>query len=131
MANVQGGSATGSFTEHLTWSVTITGIGYNSAGGANYTFTPTVRGRNLPGSSFVVSGTWATSTSVTVQAQGSNDGTNWVPIGSALTASSGTVPQAGSLTGGSLIFSYYNWTVTGGDSGTNLTITARFAQFSP
>ena len=105
MANVQGGSATGFFTEHLTWSVTITGIGYNSAGGANYTFTPTVRGRNLPGSSLLSQGPGRASTSVTVQAQGSNDGTNWVPIGSALTASSGTVPQAGSLTGGDLIFS--------------------------
>jgi hypothetical protein len=88
---------------------------------------PSFRSRSLVAGSFVVSGTWATSVAVTVQLQGSNDGVSFVNIGTALTASSGTVPQAGSISPDGFFFSFYQFVATGGDAGTNLNIQVRLA----
>lgn len=131
MANINSGTATSSFNEYLELVIKISGIVYNSAGGSNLSLTPAVRGRGLVASSFVVSGTWATSTAATVQLQGSEDNTNWVSLGVPLSASSGTVPQAGSITGADFVFSFYRWTLSGGDAGTLLQVDARFMQSSP
>jgi hypothetical protein len=122
MANGTSGVATQSYSNYRESVVNITGIAYNAAGGSNYNQTPSIRARAQNGGSFVVSGTWATSTSATLQLVGSNDNVSWVALGGGLSASSGTVPQAGSISGDGFDFVFYAFQLTGGDSGTALAV---------
>jgi hypothetical protein len=85
------------------------------------------RGRGLPNASFMVTGTWSTSTSTTVQLQGSNDNVNFINLGIPLTAASGTTPQGASVNPDGFFFSFYQFVVTGGDAGTDLNIQVRFS----
>ena len=113
------GTATQHFDEYRASIINITGI---TAAGT----TPTIRSRSLVAGSFVVSGTWATSTSTTVQLQGSNDNLNFIALGVALTAASGgTTPQGAAISPDDFYFSFYNWVITGGDAGTSFAINAR------
>jgi len=112
------GTANQHFDEYRASIINVTGI---TAAGT----TPSVRSRSLVAGSFVVSGTWSTSSSTTVQLQGSNDNVNFIALGIALTAASGTTPQGAAMSPDDFYFSFYNWVITGGDAGTSLAISCR------
>ena len=113
------GTATQHYDEYRASIIQITGI---TAAGT----TPSIRSRSLVAGSFVVSGTWATSASTTVQLQGSNDNLNYIALGIPLTAGSGgTTPQGAPVSPDDFYFAFYNWVITGGDAGTVLAINAR------
>lgn len=114
------GTITAHYNEFREWIVNIVGM-------TTATTSPSFRGRGLPNASFEVTGTWATSTSTTVQLQGSNDNVNFANIGVPLSASSGTTPQVGVVNPDGFFFSFYQFNLTGGDAGTNITIYIRFA----
>jgi hypothetical protein len=122
------GTISSSFSDYRVWNVAITGCVFNAAS----TYTPGFRSRALSAGSFVVSGTWGTSTDVTVQLQGSQDNTNWIAIGSALVsgASGQTAPLGGAISPDGLVFSFYRFTLTGGDSGTALAIAVRLSDLA-
>jgi hypothetical protein len=122
------GTISGSFNEYRVLNVNITSCVYNAAG----TYTAAFRSRGLSAGSFIVDGTWATSTNVTVQLQASQDATNWIAIGVGLTSGAGgeTAPLGGSISPDGMVFSYYRFTLTGGDAGTALNIRVRLSDLA-
>ena len=112
---------TANFSNQLSWEVVMTGLTSSST-------SPTFIGKHFPGMSYVVTGTWSTSATTSLQLQGSNDGVNFVNIGSPLTGSGAITPTGGGI---SVIYSVYQWVASGGDSGTSINADVRFSQYSP
>lgn len=109
------GTNTGQFstaTRH--WQVVITGMTQSST-------SPTFDGKGYQGSSYVVSGTAGSGFSG--QFQGSNDGVNWVNIGSAITS---LTSAGGTLTPNGVAYALYQFVITNGDSTTNVLVQVDF-----
>lgn len=97
------GTTVAAFNSEGYWTVTVTGL---TNGNESAPFT--MKGSMY--TSYVVSGTFGTTS---LQAQGSNDGTNWANIGAAVTSAGG-----GTLTPAQVVYNYYRFDLTGGDGTT-------------